>query len=109
MAKAPNKAVAKEEVANVVASIAPSMAPVRLLGYVPLDNDTIELLNDNRVWEEQIFRRIDMLYAAANVNQSTVAVARAHFEIAFAMLNKGIVNAPRIALAHDQDNALLPA
>ena len=75
-------------------------------GYRPQSQDAIDLVNEHKVIEEHILRRLDDLVTLANtqagagvpqvVDRRWLAVAKTHFEEGFMALNRSIFQPGRI-------------
>jgi hypothetical protein len=75
-------------------------------GYAPQSDERVEMVNMNKMNEEQILRTLDMM--AENAQQFDprwTAIARTHFEIAFMAMNRAIFRPRRIALPEDEAKA----
>lgn len=72
-------------------------------GYVDQTTVNIELVNENKVDEERILRKMDDLAEHANVDKRWLAIARTDIEKGFMALNRAIFKPQRVKL--DDDDA----
>lgn len=75
---------------------------------VPYTGAHMNATQVNRVLEERLKRRIDILSKNADINadQRLIAIARTNFEIAWMALNRAIVKQAPVAMPEDPVNPL---
>lgn len=74
--------------------------PLPVAGYTAQSDSRVELVNDNKVLEERVLRRLDDL-KALNVDQRWLAIGRTHIEEAFMAINRSIFQPTRVKLPED--------
>jgi hypothetical protein len=80
--------------------------PLPVAGYTPQSGERIVTVNEHKVMEERILRRINALQRAANSEAELrwLSIAKTHFEQAFMALNRSVFMPERIALPEDALN-----
>ena len=68
-------------------------------GYTSQPSDRVDLVNQNKVLEEQVLRAIDGLLGQADLRW--LAIARTHMEMGFMAMNRAIFQPGRISLPGD--------
>lgn len=64
-------------------------------GYRPQTGDAVDLVNHNKIMEEEILRRLDFL-EDADVDLRWLAIGRTHIELAFMAMNRSIFKPARL-------------
>lgn len=67
-------------------------------GYVAVSADKKDIVNENKILEEIIKRRIDEIMKRDDVDKRNIALANTNIEQAFMWLNRGIFQPQRIDL-----------
>jgi hypothetical protein len=80
--------------------------PLPVAGYTPQHSSDIQTVNEHKVMEERILRRIDDRIAACCRSDELrwLSIAKTHFEQAFMALNRSVFLPERIALPEDTLN-----
>lgn len=71
-------------------------------GYQPQSADAVEFVNQNKVYEEMILRRLDDMLKDDNVDYRWANIARTNIEQGFMAMNRAIFKPARLEL--DADN-----
>ena len=75
----------------------PDSTGLPVKGYAPTQPEwKINLVNENKVLEEQVLRQIDTHAEHADVDQRAVALARTNIQTAFMWLNRAVFQPQRI-------------
>lgn len=77
--------------------------PAPVLGYTSVSETKLTLVNENKMEEEVLLRRIDFLREYDFIDKRWAAIAWTHFQEGFMALNRSIFNPERIALPGDSD------
>lgn len=73
------------------------MKPLPVVGYTDQKDTTVDVVNENKILEELVLRRIDNIAKSGDfADQRCVALARTKVEEAFMWLNRGIFKPQRI-------------
>lgn len=75
--------------------------PLPVQGYKPQSQESVDLVNSNKVAEEEILRRLDYLAQRDDVDKRWLAIGRTHLEQAFMAINRSIFQPKRVALPND--------
>mgnify|MGYP001555072225 CR=1 FL=1 len=67
-------------------------------GYQPQTDDNVELVNGNKVIEEQLLQRLDAMKENPNLDQRWLAIGRTHIEQAFMAINRAVFKPSRVKL-----------
>lgn len=59
-------------------------------GYQAQSDSRVEMVNENKVLEERVLRRLDDLKALASIDQRWLAIGRTHIEEAFMAINRAV-------------------
>jgi hypothetical protein len=80
--------------------------PLPVAGYTPQHSSDIQTVNEHKVMEERILRRIDAFQRAAKSEAELrwLSIARTHIEQGFMCLNRSVFLPERIALPEDALN-----
>lgn len=79
--------------------------PIPVHGYKPQDDATVGIVNNNKMFEEQILRILDALKAKGTiVDQRWLAIGRTHIEQGFMAINRAIFKPNRVQLPSDVNN-----
>lgn len=81
-------------------------------GYRPQTDEAVDLVNEHKLMEERVLRRLDDLRAMAyrgehgaahgvTIDQRWLAIAQTHIEQGFMALNRSIFQPGRVALPGD--------
>lgn len=70
-------------------------------GYQPQSESRVEIVNLNKVSEELLLRRIEMLDQSGNCDRRCLALAKTGIELAFMWLNRAVFQPSRVALPED--------
>jgi len=71
-------------------------------GYTAVSADKKEIVNENKVLEEIVKRRIDEIMKRDDVDKRHIALANTNIEQAFMWLNRGIFQPQRIKLNEEE-------
>lgn len=80
--------------------------PLPVKGYSAQSSAAVEVVNENKVLEERVLRRIDDLVGV--VDGRWLAIARTHIEEGFMAMNRAVFQPKRIALPEDTTPPPLP-
>jgi hypothetical protein len=75
--------------------------PLPVHGYKPQSGESVELVNKNKMLEEQTLRILDSLKLRKDVDQRWLAVGRTHIEQAWMAINRSIFQPKRATLPED--------
>lgn len=67
-------------------------------GYKPQSGENVDLVNQNKIEEERLLRRLDLLAEAKMVDPRWLAIARTQIEQGFMALNRAIFRPDRVKL-----------
>lgn len=67
-------------------------------GYLPQSEEKVSLVNENKVLEEQILRRLDALQAMDGLDKRWLAIGRTSLEQAFMAINRAVFQPARVQL-----------
>lgn len=67
-------------------------------GYLPQSEEKVSLVNENKVLEEQILRRLDALQAMDGLDKRWLAIGRTSLEQAFMAINRAVFQPTRVQL-----------
>ena len=67
-------------------------------GYKPQSETKIDLVNQNKIIEEQMLQMLDVLKQKEEIDQRWLAVGRTHLEQAFMAINRSIFKPDRVKL-----------
>jgi hypothetical protein len=71
-------------------------------GYVDQPQSSVDLVNIQKVAEEQLLRHLDAMRDAGHqYDQRWLALARTHFQMAYMFLNRAVFQPQRIKLPDD--------
>lgn len=70
-------------------------------GYLPQSEDKVEIVNANKVSEELLLRRIEMLDQSGLCDRRCLALAKTGIQEAFMWLNRAVFQPARINLPED--------
>lgn len=73
--------------------------PVR--GYVPQVQANIDSVNENKMHEEMLLRKLDLMRANVDIDQRWLAMGRTHIEQGYMFINRAIFQPERVALPGD--------
>jgi len=65
-------------------------------GYRAQKQDAIDAVNRNKIDEEQLLQKLDVMKGDDTVDQRWLAVARTHFEQGYMALNRSIFKPERV-------------
>jgi hypothetical protein len=71
-------------------------------GYQPQTQGAVDLVNSNKITEEQLLRTLDVYAAGDMIDKRWLAVARTHFEQGFMALNRSVFRPGRVRLPEDK-------
>lgn len=77
--------------------------PLPVHGYTDQTTGRVEIVNRNKLIEEQVLRLLDMLQRDTEVDQRWLAIGRTHIEQGFMAINRSIFKPTRVALPEDQN------
>lgn len=77
-------------------------------GYRSQPQSAIDIVNENKVAEERLLRKIDDLQSGLGGDPRWLALARTHLEIGFMALNRAIFRPARIELPEDTQTNEVP-
>lgn len=72
--------------------------PLPVAGYVPQSPESVGLVNQNKIIEERILRRLDVMQNFPEVDKRWLAIGRTQLEQAFMALNRAIFKPERVKL-----------
>lgn len=72
--------------------------PLPVSGYKPQDQHSVDLVNKNKLVEEQVLRILDDLTKEEGIDNRWLAIGRTHLEQAFMAINRSIFKPNRIKL-----------
>ena len=78
------------------------MSQSYVLGYREQTNDTIHLVNQNKITEEELLRLIESLGASGSADLRWLSIAKTHLEQGFMALNRAIFKPARVKLDGDE-------
>lgn len=70
-------------------------------GYTAQSDSRVELVNENKVVEERVLRRLDELAALSTTDKRWLAIGRTHIEQAFMAINRSVFQPQRVKLPED--------
>lgn len=70
-------------------------------GYKPQSQETVDLVNENKILEEQVLRRLDQLADVQLIDKRWLATGRTHIEQAFMAINRALFQPSRAKLPED--------
>lgn len=70
-------------------------------GYQAQSSDAVNLVNENKLIEERLLRKMDELWNAQSCDARWLEEARVHLEIGFMALNRAIFQPQRVKLPED--------
>ncbi len=85
----------------------PEHQPLPVHGYSPQGEDHVAVVNENKILEERLLRRIDQLGevtgngARPAYSPRWLAIARSHIEEGFMAMNRAVFQPKRISLPED--------
>jgi len=85
-----------------VKKTAPEHAGLPVKGYQPQPQWRVDVVNRNKIIEEQILRRLDGLKDTEGVDQRWLAIGRTHFDEGWMAVNRAIFRPGRVALEHEE-------
>ena len=71
-------------------------------GYVPQSNENVRLVNENKLIEEEMLRRLDDLSVMPDIDKRWLAVGRTHIEQAFMAINRSVFKPERVKFSADE-------
>ena len=72
--------------------------PLPVAGYKPQSDETIALVNLNKMLEEKCLRHLDQMREDATIDQRWLAIGRTHLEQAFMAINRAVFKPNRAEL-----------
>lgn len=78
-----------------------TFSPPPIAGYKPVTSEQVEIVNQNKIAEENFLRYLDQLQNDPRTDKRWLAVARTYLEISFMALNRAIMRPGRIRLPDD--------
>lgn len=78
--------------------------PLPVSGYTKQTESKIEMVNHNKVVEENILRMLDKLAEMEEIDKRWLAIGRTHIEEGFMCINRSIFKPTRINPHKDKDN-----
>lgn len=75
--------------------------PLPVAGYKPQDQESIDLVNTMKAYEERLLRSLDILRRDETVDQRWLAIGRSRVEEGFMAINRSIFNPSRVKLLDD--------
>jgi hypothetical protein len=72
--------------------------PIPVHGYTTQSDSRVDLVNENKILEETILRRLDELAALSTPDKRWLAIGRTHIEQAFMAINRSVFQPQRIKL-----------
>ena len=71
-------------------------------GYRPQSEGAVDLVNQNKMMEERLLRRLDYLKEGfTDIDQRWLAIARTHIEEGFMAMNRAIFKPARVSFGED--------
>lgn len=67
-------------------------------GYQPLTNHKVDTVNENKVLEEQVLRRLDELEDLVGVDRRWLAIGRTAIEQGFMAVNRSVFKPERVKI-----------
>lgn len=72
--------------------------PLPVHGYQPQGTESVDAVNDNKILEERILRRLDELENMPGIDRRWLAIGRTHIEQGFMAVNRAIFKPKRAEL-----------
>lgn len=73
-------------------------APLPVHGYKPQDTEKVDLVNKNKLVEEQVLRILDGLAKRDDIDKRWLAIGRTSLEQAFMAINRAVFQPARAML-----------
>lgn len=70
-------------------------------GYQPQSDARVASVNENKISEEVLLRRLDKLTALGVADPRWAAIAKTHLELAFMAFNRAVFQPSRVSLPED--------
>ncbi len=77
-------------------------------GYKPISQLKLDMVNKNKIIEEQTLRLLDDLNHSSNVDKRWLAIGRTHLEQAWMAINRSIFQPDRVQLPNEDQQLELP-
>lgn len=76
--------------------------PLPVAGYTAQSKTAVDMVNEHKIFEEQLLRRLDALADTKLCDPRWLAIARTELEKAFMSLNRAVFKPQRIKLPGDE-------
>lgn len=70
-------------------------------GYKPQSSTNVEIVNNNKVIEEQSLRVLDAMALVPEIDKRWLAIGRTHMEQAWMAINRSVFKPDRVKLEND--------
>lgn len=72
-------------------------------GYRPQSDDKVAMVNENKILEERVLRRLEALQSDQRTDGRWLAIAKTHLEQGFMAMNRAVFKPARVSLPEDGD------